>query len=49
MLRMFARRMSYVSVPAGQDQVLFGISLPSGSRINGVSAQVKLHVPTQTL
>ncbi len=40
MLRMFARRRSQIYVAPGEDQVLFGISLPSGSRINNVSANV---------
>ena len=37
---MFARRRSQIYVQEGQDQVLFGLSLPSGSRINNISANI---------
>lgn len=42
MIRMFPRRRSMHQVAAGADQVLFGISLPSDCRLNGLSAQ--LHI-----
>ena len=47
MLRMFARRRSQIYVQAGEDQVMFGISLPSGSRINNISANV--HVVSNSI
>ena len=40
MLRMFARRRAEILVGGATDEVMFGISLPSGSRINDVRAQV---------
>ena len=47
MLRMFARRRSHVLVPAAQDRVLFGLSLPPGSRINNIRASI--HVMGDTV
>ncbi len=40
MLRMYSRRMKEIKVVAGTDQVIFGVSLPSGSRINKLSCEV---------
>lgn len=42
MIRMFPRRRSQVSVPVGEDKVLFGVSLPSESRLNGLTAEVHI-------
>ena len=42
MLRLFARRLSHVVQPTGGDQVIFGVSLPSGSVVHDISAEVKL-------
>lgn len=42
MIRMFAKRLGLVQVVGGSDKVVFGISLPSGSRINNISLNVKL-------
>ncbi len=40
MIRMFPRRRSQIGVAAGVDQVLFGLALPSESRLNGMTAEV---------
>ena len=40
MIRMYARRLSAMQLLAGADKVLFGLSLPSGSRINGIRAEI---------
>ncbi len=48
MLRMMARRTSQRDVTAGTDAVIFGISLPGGSRINAIRAQVNMESPTVT-
>lgn len=40
MLRMVARRMFITEVADGQDNVLFAVSLPSGSVVHGVRARV---------
>lgn len=42
MLRLMAKRMSQIEVAGSSDTVLFGVSLPSGSRINGVRAEVHI-------
>ncbi len=42
MIRMYARRQTQLTCPAGQDRVFFGLSLPSGSRINNVNIEVHL-------
>ena len=42
MIRMYARRLAKTIVPVGTDEVLFGMSLPSGSRINSISAEIHL-------
>ncbi len=46
MIRMFPRRRSQIQVSAGYDEVLFGISLPSDARLNGMKAEV--HVLTES-
>lgn len=43
MIRMYARRLSAVGVNAGVDGVLFGLSLPSGSRINNIRAEIHMN------
>ncbi len=43
MLRMFARRSGQAVIPAGQDKVLFGISLPGDSVINNIRAKIHCH------
>lgn len=40
MIRMFPRRRNQISLGVGGDSVLFGISLPSDCRLNGLWAQV---------
>lgn len=40
MIRMFAKRTSNQQVDAGSDEVIFGMSLPSGSRINKIDVDV---------
>lgn len=42
MIRMFPRRRTEIAVAAGEDGVLFGISLPSECRLNNLSAEVHL-------
>lgn len=42
MLRAIARRTTQIQVPAGGDQILFGISLPSGSVIHDIRAKISL-------
>ncbi len=46
-IRMFPRRRSQLKVLAGEDAVLFGISLPSECRLNGLTAQV--HVVSEAV
>lgn len=43
MIRMFARRMNEISVAAGSDQIVLGMSLPSGSVIHDINLEVHLH------
>ncbi len=43
MIRMFARRLHNTTVAIGADRIIFGLSLPSGSRINDISLDVRLH------
>lgn len=45
MIRMFARRRWEVDIAAGTDRVMFGISLPSESRLNSVRAEAKGAAP----
>lgn len=40
MIRMFPRRRSHRLIVPGTDEVLFGLSLPSDTRLNGLSATV---------
>ena len=42
MIRMFARRLHHSQVNAGTDRVVLGMTLPSGSRLNNLSAEVHL-------
>lgn len=42
MIRMYARRMSQRLISPGTDEVLFGMSLPSESRLNNVRAKVSV-------
>ncbi len=42
MKRMFARRTSEVTVAGGTDQVLFGVSLPSNTRVNDIRVQINV-------
>lgn len=37
MIRMYARRWAQAQIAAGTDEVIVGLSLPSGSRLNNVS------------
>lgn len=46
MIRMYARRLHGTSVNPGADEILFGMSLPSGSRINDISIDVRVSSPT---
>ena len=41
-IRMFPRRRGQHHVPAGEDKVIFGLSMPSESRLNGLTAQVHI-------
>ncbi len=43
MIRMFARRLANRTINPGEDRVLVGLSLPSGSRVNNISIDVRLH------
>ncbi len=47
MLRIMARRMTQREVAVGSDGVLFGLTLPGGSRINNI--HVAAHVMSQTM
>jgi len=40
MQRLYARRMGQTSVSAADDAVMFGVSLPSGSRVNHIRARM---------
>ena len=40
MIRLLAKRTSKITVVPGSDKVLFGISLPAGSRLNGLTADI---------
>ncbi len=40
MIRMFARRLANRQILSGEDRVLIGLSLPSGSRVNNISIEV---------
>ena len=42
MKRLMAKRRTHKAVAAGSDEVLFGVSLPSGSRINNIRAQFNM-------
>lgn len=42
MKRMMAKRRTHKSIATGADEVLFGVSLPSGSRINNIRATFNL-------
>jgi len=42
MIRMFARRLDRRNILSGTDQVVMGISLPSGSRLNKLSVEMHL-------
>ncbi len=46
MIRMFARRMTKRSVLTGEDRVIIGLSLPSGSRINDIN--IEMHFAQST-
>lgn len=46
MIRMYARRYTSVSSGTNKDTVIFGMSLPSGSRINGINLEVALWATT---
>lgn len=41
MIRMFARRLHFGVQSAATDEVFFGLSLPSGSRVNGVNIDLQ--------
>lgn len=43
MIRMFARRTFQRNIGAGSDAILFGVTLPSGSRIHDININVKYH------
>lgn len=49
MLRLIARRMGYISVNAGSDKVLFGITLPSDSVVHSLRAKIQLVANTDVL
>lgn len=42
MLRMWARRRGQRSVAAGSDKVIFGLSLPGGSRLHNITARLSV-------
>ena len=45
MIRMYSRRMAEVSITGGTDEVLFGIALPGGSRLNNIKAKMNVIRP----
>lgn len=49
MQRMFARRWSQTVVPAGADRALFGIALPSESRINDIKIKVNVNLTSGSI
>lgn len=48
MLRMFARRWTQKSVAAGSDEIIFGVSLPAGSVVHDINAEVLCHFVSDT-
>lgn len=48
MLRMFARRTTQITIAAGTDEIIFGLSLPSGSVVHDIRAEVHCHFASNT-